>query len=273
MKTVAFGVTFMETLRRQWRGIIFWGGGIGFLAFIQVIIVPTVDALEQMAELMETLPPALMQAFGGEDAAFMSTPEGYLAVQYFSMVALVFAAYAVAAGINVTANDEDKGILDMTLSLPIPRWQMIVEKALAYSLLIVAINLVSLFGLWLGILPSTAINVDMGRILVANLNILPVAFFVFGFTIMISVMVRRRSQALAIASALVIIGYFVDTIGLAASNSIINDLRVFSYYRYYDFTEVVKNGLVMENVLILMVAAVICFAASLFFFQRRDISV
>ena len=113
------GAVFKETLSRGWRGMLWWGLGLGSLAFISIIIIPDVNALEQMATLMESLPPFLVQALGGGDISFMATPEGYLAVQYFSIALLFFAVYAVVSGLNVTSNDEERGILDVFMSLPL----------------------------------------------------------------------------------------------------------------------------------------------------------
>ena len=44
-------------------------------------------------------------------------------------------------GMRVTANEEDSGILDVVLSLPVRRWQVMVEKIAAYLVTIVMIAL------------------------------------------------------------------------------------------------------------------------------------
>ena len=85
------------------------------------------------------MPPLLLQAFGMTDAAQLATPAGFLDFGFFSYMMLVLAAYAVIAGLSVTANEEDRGIMDVLLSLPIPRWRLVVERFLAYALILVLI--------------------------------------------------------------------------------------------------------------------------------------
>lgn len=60
------------------------------------------------------------------------TPEGIVAVSFFGKFALLFTAYPVVMGMRVTSNEEDDGILDVLLSLPVARWQVILEKFAAH---------------------------------------------------------------------------------------------------------------------------------------------
>src|SRR5262245_38818129 len=103
------GAVFFETVRRSWKGMVYWGVGLGLMAWLQTIIIPDVEALKKMADLMKSLPPFLLQAFGSTDIAFMSTPEGYMTLQWFSWAVLILAVYSVLSGLNVTANEEDRG--------------------------------------------------------------------------------------------------------------------------------------------------------------------
>lgn len=266
------GAIFMEVLRRSWLAMLWWGLGIGSLGFVSIIIVPDVQALEQMAELMETLPPFLTQALGGGDVTFMATPEGYLALQYFSITLLVFAVYAAVSGFNVASNEEERGILDIVLSLPIARWRLVLEKFLAYSVLITGAILISFVCMWIGIAitPSLA-TVDMGKIIAATFAMLPASLVVLAFTIFIAAAVRRRGMAIGLASVFVVGSYFIDTIGRAAPDTFASTLRATSFFAYYDGTGVMQYGLTWTNMLVLFVATVVLVIAGIWFFQRRDI--
>lgn len=267
------GAVFVETLRRNWRGMFYWGLGMGALALLQVVIVPDVESLRQMAELMETLPPAFIQAFGGGDLEYMSTLEGYLGLQFFSVFAVIFAVYAAICGMSVTANDEDNGTLDMVLALPIPRWRLIVEKLAAFILLIVGAVGLTFFGLWLGLQLTPGLNANMTRLVEGSFNVLPSLLLVLTFTVFIAVVVRRKSAATAIVGAFVVGSYFIDTLGLAAGESSIANLRAMSFFRYYDSSEVLQNGLAWGNIGLLIGVALVLAVGALWAFQRRDIAV
>jgi ABC-2 type transport system permease protein len=267
------GAIFFETLRHNWKAILWWGGGLALLAMSQALILQDVDAIEQMGQLMETLPPVLLSMFGGADIEYISTPEGYLSFRLFSFLPLVLAIYAVSAGLNVTANDEEQGILDMVISLPLPRWRIIVEKFLAYSLLMIAILAVMFVGLWLAITTSPDLGIRMDRMVQGVLNILPTGLLMLAFTIVAGSVMRRRNQAATLATIFVVGSYIVDSFGSAAKGSVLDQLGVLSFYRYYNSTEVIRNGLVWGNIALLIAVTAILVATGVMAFQRRDVGV
>jgi ABC-2 type transport system permease protein len=267
------GAVFFETLRRDWRGMIWWGIGLGFMAWLQIVIIPDVESLQKMADLMESLPSFMVDAFGGGDIQYMATPEGYLTLRWYSLVVLILAVYTVSCGLNVTANDEDRGILDMLLSTPLPRWRLIVEKFAAYSILTAGIIAMTLGAMWIAMQMSPTISVDMSRLTVSSFNILPSALLIMAFTILIATIVRRRGLAGAIAAVFVVGSYFLDTLGQSASNETLVALNKLSFYNYYDSINVMKNGLAWGNVIGISAVALLMVSAGIWFFQRRDVGV
>ncbi len=267
------GVVFTHTLKRKWRAMLLWGIGIGLIAYLQAALLPNVDALQQMADLMATLPPVLIQAFGGEDIAAIATPEGYIGFRYFGIVLIVFAVYAVDAGLNVTAIEEDKGIMDVLLSLPLPRWRLVVEKLLAYAVLIIGIVVLSFVGLWLGIESTPALEMDTMKLLQGSVNILPSTLLVLTATTLIATLTRRRGTAATLATVFLVGSYFLDFMGRAVSETFINSLSVFSFFTYYDGGNVMRNGLVWGNMILLLAVATLLAGGAVWAFQRRDIGV
>jgi ABC-type transport system involved in multi-copper enzyme maturation permease subunit len=252
--------------------MLWWGLGLGSLAFISIIIIPDVNALEQMATLMESLPPFLVQALGGGDISFMATPEGYLAVQYFSIALLFFAVYAVVSGLNVTSNDEERGILDVFMSLPLARWRLVFEKFIAYSLLLAGAVLISFTLMWFGIAITPALaTVSLSRLAQATFAMLPALLVVLAFTLFIAAVVRRRGLAIALSAVFVVGSYFMDTLGRAAPDTGASTLRSFSFFAYSDSTGVIQSGLTWTNILVLLGVTVVLLGGGIWFFQRRDV--
>jgi ABC-2 type transport system permease protein len=266
------GAIFRETLRRGWKPMLWWGLSLASLFAVQIVAVPSADAVKQMGELMETLPPFLLQMFGGSDIQYLATPEGYVAFQLFnSLFLLIFAVYAVVVGMNITANDEDRGIQDVVMALPIKRSQFVLEKLLAYSLLAVGVVMITATGAVLAIMATPALAVDYGRMLAGMLNFIPGTLLTLGFTAMIGALIRRRGTALGVVAGFIVISYFIDALGRGASETILNTLRVVSYYAYFDGVTVLQSGVNIVNVLVLLVAAVVFAGVSLWAYERRDI--
>ncbi len=267
------GVVFMNCLRRNWRQGVYWGLGIALMGYYIIAVVPNVDMLQQYADLMAKMPPLLMKSFGLNDAAQLTTPGGFIGFGFFSYMLLVTATYAVVAGLAVTTSEEDRGIMDVLLSLPIPRWHIIIERFLAYTLIIVLMLLLSFAGLWIGQVTTPGLSLDLGRMGEGVINLLPSTLLVLAFTVLVGALARSRSLAVAAAAVFVVASYFIDFIGAAASETAAASLRVVSFYSWYNGGQIMFTGLEWGRVLPLLALAVVMLMGSLWFFERRDVSV
>ncbi len=262
-------IVFMETLRRGWRGMIYWGLGVGLYGFIMAAYVQDADMLKQYAEIANSFPPALLKLFGG-DAAMLATPEGFLAYGFFGFAVLILAVYAILSGLNISANDEDSGVLDVVLSLPLPRWRLMLEKFAAYSLLIVGIIVLSLVGLMLGNQVS-AMPIEVGKIIPSMVNVLPSVLLILAFSACAGGVFHSKGMATAVSALFVVVSYLLNFLGELASSTLVGQVRALSFFRYYDHNGVVLNGLSWGNILLLIVAATALVAVGLWGFQRRDV--
>jgi ABC-2 type transport system permease protein len=265
------GSVFLETLRRGWRSAFYWAAGIAAMGIYTTLALTKMEILSQYGDIMKSMPAFILNMVGGGDAAFLTTPEGFLSMAFFSWTLLVFATFAVLVGLNVTANEEDRGTLDVLLSMPIPRWRIIVEKVLADIVILLVILVITVLVLWLSIQGSPTFNISFARLAEATLNFLPSTLVVLTFTVFVGTVVRRRNVAATIAAVFVAASYFVDVIGRTVRET--DTLRRFSFYSYYDSASVMQYGLQWGSVIGLLAVAALLFAGSIYFFQRRDLSV
>lgn len=263
------GSVFFATLRRHWRAMIYWGLGIASMALYIVVLIPDSKTLQQYAKLLDSLPKFMVAGLGGTDTAFIATPGGFLAYGFFGWIMVVLAAYGVVVGLNITANEEDRGIMDVLLSMPVPRWRIIVEKFLAYAVAVVVIVGMSLVVLLVGVGRSDSFNLSTQQLIASTFNMIPPTLLVMAFTAFIATLVRRRSTAIGISAAFVAASYFIDFIGKGAG--LTTGVRNLSFFTYYDATGVMQNGLVVLNVLGLLVVALLMFGGTIWAFQRRDV--
>src|SRR5258706_11183317 len=148
--------------------MLLWGAGIALMGLYIVLIIPDVKMLQQYGELLKSMPSFLINAMGGGDAASLATPEGFIAYGFFGWIMLVLATYGVLAGLNITANEEDRGILDVLLSLPVPRWRGIIKKFLAYTVVVIGVVALGFFVLWAGGQGSSVFTIKAAEMLGSN---------------------------------------------------------------------------------------------------------
>ncbi len=266
------GTIFIEQLKRGWRQILYWGGGLAGLAFFMFMILQDSAIAEQYAALLEQFPPVFINALGLEEAAQLAEPEGFLAFAAFLYGAIILAVFGVMAGLNIIANDEDSGEMNVLLSLPIPRWRVIVEKFLAYILIIIGITLVLYGGMLIGSLISP-VEVDMGKMLVGAINLIPAGISVMGITVFVTSLFSNKLISTGVAAAIIMGSYVLNVAGEAVQEGTIGDtLSNLSIWHYFDTQGAVFNGINPANVALLLGIAAVAVLAATFFFERRDVA-
>ena len=72
------GVVVGNTLRTSWKQILYWGLGLGALGLYIDFIAMSPDIISGYADLLKSMPPAMLQAFGVSGIEVLTTPEGWI---------------------------------------------------------------------------------------------------------------------------------------------------------------------------------------------------
>ena len=100
------GTVFANTLRTSWKQVLYWGLGLGVLGFYIDFIASSSDIIQGYADLFASMPPAMLQAFGASSVELLRTSEGWIVSIFVSEAAIFLSVFAVMAGMNISANDE-----------------------------------------------------------------------------------------------------------------------------------------------------------------------
>ena len=266
------GSVFLETFKQTWKQMVYWGVGLAAMALLVVIMVPLFD-MQQMKELLASFPPVILAMIGvGGELDIFATNEGFVAIGFFGKSALIFAVYPVVMGMRITANEEDSGILDVVISLPMDRARILIEKFLAYGVSIVGVVLLIYLGLYAGAVIGD-VELNVARLAEVTFYLIPLMVFVMAVTMFIAVIVRRRQVALGIVTAFVIASYMLQTIGTAAEGTAAESLGTVSFLTYYNAGDILSQGFIWPHIAGFVLLSVVLLAASLYRFEHRDIAV
>jgi ABC-type transport system involved in multi-copper enzyme maturation permease subunit len=242
------------------------------MAIFIVLVLPVFDAIDFIG-FIEALPPAMIGMMGvGDDLSVLATRDGLLATAYFNRFMLIFSVYPVIMGLRVSVNEEDDGILDMMLSLPIARAWLLVEKVAAYALTMPIMVAFILGGIWLGNSITNA-GLDMVAMTQLCIALIPVLIFLLCVTVLLGAFIGRRNIAVAVITGYVILSFILYTIGSMAADSIMGDVANISFFNYYNAVQIMQNGLSVTNTLVLFGVAFIGLIIALWRFQARDVNV
>jgi ABC-2 type transport system permease protein len=268
------GSIFKEELRSGWRETLVWGLGLMSLMMFVSAILQDSKILEQYRTILSAMPQGVLAAFGISSIDVLTTPEGFLAFSGFTYGALILAVYGVLNGLNITANDEDDGSLNVLLSMPIARWRIIVEKYLASALMLFVIVLLMFGGIGLG---ATVFNIPLKLdvMLLGALNLMPLSLSVMAITSLIASLISRKSVVSSLAAAVVVGSYFLNVIAGSLdkeSAPVVGLIQQLSVFHYVDSESVVLGGALNAfNIGLLLVVSVIAMFISVYAFERRDI--
>lgn len=266
------GIVIGNTLRTSWKHILYWGLGLGVLGLYIDFIAASPDIISGYAELFKSFPPALLEAFGASDIGLFTSSEGWIVTVFVSEASLFISIFAVMAGLNITANDEQSGVMDVILSLPISRGAYFLERWIGYALIGLAVVLVCAAITTAGIV---AMNVDapLDIIFKSILNLYPGLLLVMTVTSLLGVLMRRRSVAVALAAAYVVVSYIFNVIGGAASGAIADVMERLSFFSYVYGEGFVLGTYDPADSIIMLAAVAIGFVLALKLFAARDIGV
>ncbi len=252
-----------KTLRDQRPALVAWSLVIMLLAFIQVVIYPQFrDVFEAFDESGSFTPLA------GE-AGSISSPAGYLALEFFSYIPLLILIATVIAGTGVVAGDESAGTLDLVLAQPVARWRVIVEKSAALALMLLVLTGASIPGLVAG---KLLVDFDLGvtKLVAGAATMAPLALLYLSMAIFGNAALPSRTAGTIFVVGAAVAGYFLNTLGAFVDS--LDGARKLSPFYWADFSAVLVNGFDWGRTAVFLAVSGAFLVGAVVLFQRRDVS-
>lgn len=257
--------TRYETSRRL-RGTVILTIGVSLYVTFMVWYFSLVDA-SAYEQIAESVPPAMRDAFGIQT---IGTIEGWLGGQIYTFVWLVglgiYFAYSAAGRI---ASDIESDRMDLLLSFPISRGQLLLEKFGSMLLPLVVLNVV-VGAVTYGLVVAIGETIEPTHLAVAHLLSIPYLLVCAAIGMVLSVLVDRVAVAERAAIGLVFVLWLVESaVGAAEDFAWIQNI---SPTHYYSPTPVLIDGSYeLMDAGILIAAFLGLIIVSQILFQRRDI--
>lgn len=259
--------TFARTLRSERLVLLAWGGGIVLTVGVLVAFYPTIQAQSAEFEaLLKTYPPEMLAFFGDIDE--FTTPAGYLAAELFGfMLPLFFVVYAIGRGAAL-AGEEESGVLEMLVSLPVARPRIVLEKAAALVVGTLILGAVAFASLLAG---AFAVGMEIGpdRLFAGSLLVALLGLLFGALALAAGAAMGRRGASIGIAAGAAFATFFLNGFGKLVAG--LDRFRPLSPFYWYAEEEPLKEGIPALGVLILVLGSVALIAAAALAFDRRDL--
>jgi len=262
---------FLKNLRDRRKALFWWSFGLVLYSLFMCAFYPTIQkSAVELEAYMENMPEAIVAAFGGADNNIAS-PEGYLNVEYFSMMLpLMFIIYAIGFGSGAIAGEEEAGTLDLLLANPIPRWRVLLEKFLAMVGGMAILSFMTWLGLAVGIY-AYDMDIGLGQLAAATFSSALLSFSFGVIALAISCLTGKRGMSMGITTALVAGTYLLYVLAQVAEP--LEKYQKLSPFYWYMTANPLANGLKLGDMTFFIGTIGIFLIIALFAFQRRDLAV
>jgi ABC-2 type transport system permease protein len=255
------------TLSTQRRAALGWGIGLAAVAAMYAAFYPSIEAsAADFDRYLQNLPDAVTNVIG----ASYTTPAGYLRAELFSLLGpVLLLVYAIGAGGKAIAGEEEARSLDLLLSTPLSRSQVVRDKATALLLTMTALAAV-VFVVVTVIGPAFELTVPVADAAATCVMFLLVGLAFGSLSLAVGCATGRRAWATAVAGGVAAATYVLNA--LAPSVPALGWARPLSPFRWYLVPDPLTTGLHAANVAVLLGIAGICVAAAFWTFGRRDLA-
>jgi len=262
-------ITAFES-RRRVRGTLYFAVALLAYSGLVLAIFPSIEAAAtDIQSYIESLPPEVRRAFGGEAATY-TTIEGFLAAEMYQFVfLLLLGMYFAYAAASTIASEAERGSIAPLLANPVTRTRVVVGKYLSLVPSMLALNAVLLVGTYYGVI-LVGETIDLADLALLHALSLPYLLACAGLGLVASVLFDSARRAQTVGAGGVFAMFLVDAVTFDTDYEWLGDV---AFSRYFDPAEILVDADVdWAGIAFLLVAAVVLVVLSAELFERADVS-
>lgn len=261
-------IVSVKQLRDNRRGYLSWAVVIAALAGLYASLWPVFGHNSGLASMVNSFPQAMKDAFHMQD---YSTAAGYFSSTVFGLlVPLLMAVFAIMAGTQAIAGDEQAGTLDLVLAHPVGRTRLALARLGAVVAAIIGAG-VLLLALILAIRVPAKFSelspVDIAATCL-QLTLFGICFAAIAFGI--GAYTGRRAITLGAAAYLAVVSYLADS--FLPQISVLKWTQNVTPFGWYLNGEPLRNGIQWGNCALLLGLGAVFAAIGIWQFDRRDLT-
>jgi ABC-2 type transport system permease protein len=261
-----FKNVYLKTLRDFRIAILGWGGGMGLMMYAVLAAISTVLGSAAAKQTVAAL--AASFSWIAEPVA-ITTPGGYATWKY-GFTILIVAIWPLLVGSRLLRGEEERGSMDVLLSLPQSRAHVALQKLAAMWTALVAMGVLIGLLTFAGGVKANA-NFGLGAALLFGLNLALICGVFGGIALLLSQFTQRAGTASGMTGGLLLIAIVLDMLHRVIPNT--EGLSRLSPVYYYNLSKplIPSYGVNPGALLVLLALTVVLSGAGIWLFMRRDV--
>lgn len=263
---------FKREWKRNAKSLMIWSAVLGGLVLLTLSIFPQfAEQQKEVTKLLQSLPPAMVKAFG-MDQLSIGDLTGYYGVRVYTMTTLLGSVYAAILAANIVAKEENDKTIEFLLAKPITRREILTIKWLVVMVNILILNAVSLLVSFVGFQMAKGYDVSFKAIYLLTMATVFLHFTFAAVAFLLSTMMRKTRNASSFALGLVFVTYFMSMM-----SSISDDLSFLKYvspFKYVDAAPIINELQIDPLYMVLMIVIIsVSIVSAYVIYQKKDIVV
>lgn len=252
-----------QDLRRRYRSLIIWGVALGALGALYVALYPTMSAV--LEQYIEQAPEQMRQFMGGMQGTV--SIQQWLELELFGgIVPIALPFLVIVLGARTIAGSEERRTLDLLLSHPLLRRQIVAGAAVTMAISLAAV-LVLTCGITYLAVPFAGVRLGLGELAATLISLWPFCLLLGLFSLLVSSLVRRNIFAVLIPAMVLIATYVLNSLSQASES--LRPLRFLSLLYYLGHP--LQGDFPWTAVLAMLAGACLLFVLTILAFDHRDI--
>lgn len=259
---------FFRELKANFKSLLIWSAIVAFLIMIGVAKFSAFAGDESMLAMLDSLPPALMDAMNMR-AFNLTTLSGFYGIMfiYFGLMGAIAAAMW---GSDIISKEERDKTVEFSLVLPVSRTRVVTAKALAALINSIAFVLIT----W--VISIVAVQsyepdqafMDFLALEMQAMFLIELVFLAIGLLLGCTMKQYKRSGSTAVA--IILVTYFLSIVSAMQEN--LDFLKYFTPFKYFDAGELYRTGSFDSTYLMISAGIVlVSVAVAYWVYNKRDL--
>lgn len=264
-----FEITRFEARRRA-RGTAYLSLALlGYIALVVGLFPSVKEAGVDFEAYIQSLPPAVRRAFGGNVASFTEI-EGFLAIELYQWLwLLVLGAYFAYVAATLVSDEVEDGTIDVLLVHPVSRTRVVVGKYLSLVPAVLVMNAATMLGTYaMTVLIGEEMALRPLLLMHGLSSVYLLACAAVGLLASVVFVTGRRAQT--VGAGVIFAMFLIDSLTLGTDYEWIGAPAL---SRYFDPSDIlVQVEVDWVGIAILLAGAVLLVAVSARYFERVDVA-
>ncbi|MCI0714660.1 MAG: ABC transporter permease [Chloroflexi bacterium] len=266
---------FNKAFRDYRRTLLSLAIGLGAYGAMTLLLFPTlVEQRAELEQLLDSMPPQFIRMFyQGDISEFDFTdPAIFYHARYVIWVLLIVGGMLTAHALNTIIGAERNNMMDLSLSLPVTRREFLAARFLNVAAVILIILAVSFVVFAIGTQVVDEFDVGLGELALGTIGGFLPLMAQASITFALACIARSSSNW----AGPVAFGYFFGgylLMAFAQTVDLIDTISNVFLFKYYDASDIIRNGVDVTNWLVLIVVIVVSTSIAFWGFERKEIGV